>query len=284
MIVTTRGSELWLTRQYDHSCQAGELARWWGEGSSDRPKLDESVSLGVEKHDVGWIEPDNEVLYDPEAGRPVSFTQIDLRKHLQFYRDGYERALALNPYSGLMVGMHWIGLYTRRFGYDPTFAYQIPDELVPIFDEAVTGQEKEWVDIKRSLWSVEERRSDFENRIWMNYELVQFMDRLSLFLHMTDLNERAEATLGPVRFREDAPMNELSIRYSGNGDLEVDPFPFGEEFTTAIIVRRINNRSYESHESLCEALREAEDEVIEFSVRSAGRSRNSRLEKEENRA
>ncbi len=271
MIVTEQGGELWVMRQGDHGRQAGEMARLWGDGSAERPELDGAVCLAIEKHDFGWSKPDSQVLYDPDAGRPLDFRKIDLRNHLEFYRTGYEQALALDPYSGMMVGMHWIGLYTRRFGYDPTFAYEIPGELAAIFEETVAWQEKEWVDIKRGLWSTSERRRDFEDRVWMHYELVQAMDRLSLFLHMTGPNQRADVTLGPVRFRVDAPMEQVSVRAHGNGEISLSPFPFGDEFRTAITVRRIPHRRYETQEDAFETLKGAEDETIEFFVRPAER-------------
>ena len=106
----------------------------------------------------------------------------------------------------------------------------------------------------------------------MHYEAMQVIDRRSLFLHMTDLNQQAETVLGPVRFRVDEPMRQLSVRSHGDREVSVDPFPFEEGFRTAITVRRIPNRSYETHENLRETLEEAEEETIEILIRPSAHS------------
>lgn len=109
MFVSKHVNEIWLVNQYDHSIQAGEVASQWGNDEFE--PTSKSLVTAVEKHDIGWIEPDKEVLFDEETGRPVNFININLKQHVKFYSQGYKKILEEDPYAGMLIGMHWIGLY-----------------------------------------------------------------------------------------------------------------------------------------------------------------------------
>lgn len=259
MIITTHGEKLWLVNQMDHAIHAGGVTEKWGNDKFEKPYMHESVSIAVGKHDIGWIEPDSEVLFDEEEGKAINFKDVNLKQHVEFYGKGYKKVLVEDQYAGLLVGMHWIGLYNSRFGYDPTFTYQAEKELVPFMDETIINQQKAWIELKEAMWDRSEPRSEFEDKIWMNYELVQVMDRMSLFMSMTDPLEKNEVTLGPVRTSLKGSNVNLTVKSLGDGRLLVDPFPLSEEFECKVKVRKITDKKYPNHKALLKALETSEE-------------------------
>ncbi|QCJ44387.1 DUF3891 family protein [Bacillus sp. S3] len=253
---------LYIVNQYDHSIQAGEVARHWGNDQFTRPGYFDSLCLAVEKHDIGWIESDTNVLFNAETRQPVPFLSVNLLQHVDFYGKGYEKVKEEDPYAGLLVGMHWMGLYTSRFGYDPSFTFKIPQELAPQIDEKIISMQKEWVDLKMELWKKSGPRSQFENNLWMNYEIVQFMDRLSQYVTMHKPDTTNTLVMGPVREQLESKGVMMTVQGQGNGTVVVDPFPFDSEVETTVVLRKIPDISYESHSAVYKALEEAEFERI----------------------
>ncbi|MEH7012820.1 DUF3891 family protein [Neobacillus niacini] len=253
---------LYIVNQYDHSVQAGEVARHWGNDQFARPEHFESLCLAVQKHDIGWIESDTTVLFNDDNGQPVPFLNVNLLQHVDFYGKGYEQVKEEDPYAGLLVGMHWIGLYTSRFGYDPTFTFKIPADLAPLIDEKIISLQKEWVDLKMNLWSKSGPRSQFENNLWKNYEIVQFMDRLSQYVSMHKQDTTNELIMGPVRQSVDSKGCMITVKGQGNGSVVIDPFPFDSEVETTVVLRKIPDIRYESHNAVYKALEEAEVERV----------------------
>lgn len=264
MFISSHDGQLQIVYQYDHAVQAGQVTQFWGNDQFSRPARFESVCLAVSKHDIGWVEPDTEVLFDAEKGRAINFIDVDLRQHIAFYHKGYETVKAEDPYAGLLVGMHWIGLYTRRFGYDPTFTYKIPDELAAFVEETILNQQKEWVDIKMDLWDRQQPRSTFESELWMGYELVQIMDRLSQYVSLNTPDVTSKTTLGRMRTNLDGPYVTLTARGIGNGTVVVDPFPFNDVVETEVVLRRIPDKRYSSQEEVRKILNEAKREVVSW--------------------
>jgi hypothetical protein len=262
MFITKNDGYLYIVNQYDHSVQAGEVAQRWGNEQFARPKHFDSLCLAVEKHDIGWIESDTKVLFNPENGQPVPFLSVNLLQHVEFYGKGYEQIKAEDPYAGLLVGMHWIGLYTSRFGYDPSFTFTIPEELVPFINENITKQQKAWIDLKMNLWNKAEPRSRFEDNLWMNYEIVQFMDRLSQYVSMHTLDTKNQFILGPVRQTVDSEGCMITVQGQGDGTVIVDPFPFDSVVETTVSMRKVPDIRYETHEEIFHAMEEATMEPV----------------------
>lgn len=262
MIISNQNGKLVLVRQDDHAIQMGEVARRWGNGEFEKLLNHESVSLGIEKHDSGWKGPDDEVLFNPDKKRPRNFMDVNLKQHVEFYELGYRKTLQQDPYAGMMLGMHWIGLYTSRFGYDPTFTYKVADDLVDFMDETVSTIQKEWVDVKLQYWKKNQKRSEFEDNVWMQYEFFQVMDRMGLFMGLNDPNIENEVTLGPIRTKRKSDPINLTLQAKGNGTLLVHPFPFDEEFVTTVPGRIIEDRDYENHQEAKDVVEHTETETI----------------------
>lgn len=265
MFVSKHQNEIWLVDQYDHSIQAGEVARHWGNEEFTKPS--ESLITAVEKHDIGWIEPDQEVLFNEETGRPINFININIKQHVRFYSNGYKKILAEDPYAGMLIGMHWIGLYTSRFGYDPTFTYKIPENLKGFMQKTIIETQKEWVDVKMNFWKFDQKRSEFEDKIWMEYEFLQLMDRMSQLVSLNTKKDKVKAILGPVRKNQESTGIHLNIELPGDGSVQVEPFPFSEEFETTVKLRKIPDEKYESHAELKKVIDSAPVETMKWKVK-----------------
>ncbi|WP_400243809.1 DUF3891 family protein [Niallia sp. JL1B1071] len=262
MIISQQKENLVLVRQDEHMAHAGELAKHWGNERVGKPTPNESVVKAIGFHDVGWGVSDDQLLFNEKEGKPLNFIDVDLKQHVAFYGQGFNSVLEEDPYAGLLIGMHWIGLYTSRFGYDPTFTYETSDALRPFMNETIVEQQKAWVDIKETMWNGLESRRDFEDKIWMHYEIFQVIDRLSLFICLNDLSETGSVKLGPVRFTQEGKQQYLNVQSLGNGRIKVDPFPFDREFSISVPALKIPNISYENREHFKEVYQSTQKEMI----------------------
>src|SRR5438445_13055578 len=109
MLITRRGSNLYLVRQVDHSELAGTVARAWGNNQFDPPSRPESSCLAAARHDEGWRKSDDGPAMNDAEARPLHFLEIAVEDHIPLYRSGVETVTAINAYAGRLVGMHWTG-------------------------------------------------------------------------------------------------------------------------------------------------------------------------------
>ena len=291
MLVSRQGGRLRLIEQIEHGRACGDICGHWGNAQFARPVRADSAKVAAAMHDEGWREADAEPLFNVEAGRPLHFLEIDMADHVPLYRRGTERVSRLDPYAGLLVSMHWTGLYRGRWGLQSggVFRSAGTGEAERLQDHAVDGQEQAWIERKRDLMT-DEARTDFEIGLWHNYDLLQTFDLLSLYVCTADLSPAAggsvarltdvlaeiEAPPGPrvigsVPERPSGARLELVLTPTGNGAVAVEPYPFDQDSVELeLSARSIPDRSYESQAAVRAALQQAEQESLACRFTRAG--------------
>ncbi|MCZ2859105.1 DUF3891 family protein [Blastococcus sp. VKM Ac-2987] len=276
MIVSRRGGALELVEQVEHGRVAGELAGAWGNEEFEVPTPLHSVRTAAARHDEGWRAWDARVLFDELERRPLHFTDIDAGEHIRLYRQGVEQVSLADVYSGVLVGMHWTGLYRGRWSA-PGAAARVgrsPEDR-RLQDEVVAAEEQRWIGAKRLAWTDDEPRSVFETQLWHNYELLQFWDLLSLYLAVTPPDEagtegvppqpwgpqlrRLEhgtepVLLPPVPLRPGGGRIAVTASVRAPGTVALDPFPFRAPLEVAVERVLVPDRGW-SHEELVARLR-----------------------------
>lgn len=267
MIVSRRDQGLCLIRQIEHGRVAGELASHWGNAGFEAPSPRESVVLAASRHDEGWRAWDARGLLNEVERRPLHFLEIDPDEHVRLYRGGVERVRLGDAYAGLLVGMHWTGLYRGRWSNPAAHGRLARDAREQrVLDDAVHEEELRWVRDKRAAWTREEPRAVFESTLWHNYGLLQLWDLLSLYLCVMPQEPVApDAPLTPwgpqlsrlVHSPEAVSLPQVRTGCFGSttgmrasvvaqGTVAVDPWPFAENsFPVDIEQVVVPDRPYE---------------------------------------
>lgn len=268
MIVSRRDNgRLLVFRQYDHAGVTGEVTAHWGNDRFQRPDPYESCVIAAGNHDIGWIEPDEEPLMDENKKRPMHFLDLDARRHAEFYKVGVERVLEKDLYAGLLVGMHWTGLYTGRWGWDSVNTGRLSgygEEERPFLEAIIAEHEKRELELKRQLWDpMQTSRSEFERRLWDNFDLLQVWDLLVLFICLNDLSKPATQVIKNVPVAPYEPNVDLEVRSLGDGRVSLDPYPLSvPELQVSVRARWIDDRDYRDRADARAALDNADEEQV----------------------
>jgi uncharacterized protein DUF3891 len=285
MLISRRNGELYLVDQLEHARLCGDLVSHWGNERFAAPVPRERVRLGAAMHDEGWREADETPLFNAEAGRPLHFLEIAMQEHVPLYGRGVDRAFAADPYAGLMVSMHWTGLYRGRWGMQAG-KIEFADEALQ--EEAVGREERRWIEVKRDLVT-DTRRSDFEQHLWHHYDLLQAWDLLSLYVCLIDLSPADEVaarpvpatlksidpepgprTIGSVPVAVAGERVELVLRAVEPGVVTLDPYPFdADDMAWSVAARVIPDRRYESQADAAATLQRAPTATISCRMRRA---------------
>lgn len=246
MIVSHADGALRLVEQVEHGRVAGELAAAWGNESYESVAPRMSVRTAAARHDEGWRAWDARVLFNEVERRPLHFLEIDAGEHIRLYRQGLNRVSLQDVYAGVLVGMHWTGLYRGRWsapGAQARIGRSEEDRRCQ--DRVVRAEQRRWVDAKEEAWSDPEARSAFETRLWHNYELLQVWDLLSLYLsvmpqepgpaeaavpwgpQLRDLTHSPQTvTLPAASPAPGVPGVPITASVRSFGEVTLDPFPF----------------------------------------------------------
>lgn len=292
MLVTKRGDGLTFVTQYEHGALAGELAERWGNDRFAAPPgpLAEALTIAAAHHDDGWRELDDRPAFNPEQGRPAHFLELPLETTVPPYGRGVDAVYGRDPLAGALVGMHWTGLYSGRWGLQSSGG-PVPH---PLAEAVVAEQEPRWQASLRRAWDWDGPRSEFEAHAWHAYEVLQALDVTSLALSLIDPAQPSDAevepplltaTLFPVEQPPGprilptvptAPLGEhLDLRFSvpEPGVAAIDPWPFaGGGFAVELPSRRLPDEPLGEEESMA-AYRAAPVEPIRWTLRPAGEQR-----------
>jgi Protein of unknown function (DUF3891) len=215
VIVRDLGDAWQVVLQTDHADLSGAIAAVW----ADRSPRHASVELAARRHDDGWAVWERSPLVD-EAGKPVTFLDVQVPAHLAFYRAGIAAITDEDPYAGLLVSMHGAGIYRQRYGEDPGLQLSHAGEVADLVDAFVAEQEAGFEERAASVGVDEEER-------WADYRRLQAYDRLSLLFCMRDLQASEPFELGSLRIEPRGPWS-----------IGVEPFPL-ERVATFRLLRRV---------------------------------------------
>ena len=266
MLISRRGSELWLVRQPDHGTLSGVLAEAWGNDRFAQLEPREGAVIAAAHHDDGWYAMDAGPTYNEEERRPAALLEVPLTTTVPNYGPGVDSVYERDPYAGILASMHWTGLYSARWGVQDGAALDMPMAVA-----VVEEQERRWRAAALELWGFNGLRSTFEAGLWRNYELLQTFDFLSLALCLIDLSTPSDASVDPVPVAltlkpvDQPPGGRIAPRVpTGHGDehvdirldvvaegvVEVDPWPFApSQLSIELPARVIEDRPYDAEES-----------------------------------
>jgi hypothetical protein len=254
MIVTQQDGHLLLVRQTDHQVLSGLLADAWGNDPFARPQPFAPLVRAAYEHDNGWHAWEQAPKVDRATHRPYQFTDVPLEEHLAFYRLGIDELAARDPHAGLLVNLHCQGLHNQRFGTMPEAVMKAhsPDRESALKQFVISLQTQQ-----RELG----RRLTVDTAtLWVQYELLQFFDRLSLYLCMPPPKP---TSLGPVPVGSDGKLMFLGLTTADGDVVRVDPWPFrSPSVSVRVPARRIPNREYAGDDDLRQELTRAEGTFV----------------------
>ena len=194
-----------LIEQHDHGLASGEFARHWA--GRIRPR--EAALYAIANHDVAWREPDREVRWNDEAGRPHSFVDYPVGPKLRAYAEGIDLIESQNPYAAYLCSMHY-----------GSFMQGAPEEVA--FAESEAGRRRR---IEANLSDEEMESLDYD------FRLLQLCDDLSLFVC---LNEPGVNDHPWYRDGFGFMGTRLAPVWEDERTLRLEPNPFSEPFAVRI--------------------------------------------------
>lgn len=235
MISREYHNKLLLVTQPHHAELAAQLAAHWGNDRFSKPEPLEPMILAAGEHDNGWREWDNRPTIDPEKGVPYTFATLSYVDHAKLYWRGILRAVEEDPYEGLMVCMHGVGLYKQRYGTDPSMTRQPRDKeeklsVAKLISDGELLQKK----LRKKLAATSHYRGMIDDaRIWANYKLLQVFDRIALHLCWKGV---VPYTVSPVPVSYN-PSKEVTIMLTPKDDehIELSPYPFHDNPVNASV-------------------------------------------------
>lgn len=240
-----------LIRQMDHAAHCGKLARAWRAGPSGRDSMSASLEYAAGYHDLGWAEIDKRPEIDSD-GRPCNFTQIDEKRHTEFYSGAVRTIAETDSYAAYLVSLHASGLYSRRYGWTGLK----PVDWTMIGPQGVALLKGERRFREELFRSITPRQLEFE-AVWRDYMLLETLDYLSL---LTCLGFDSSGC-GPVPTVE-GQWEHLSVRRLSPWEVELIPFPFpGERLEVEVECVHVERPRFSSDDELRNRLRSTGPEV-----------------------
>ncbi len=199
MIVIEDDDRYVLVTQAAHAVLSGELAARW---SGDSPRERSGFVTAARVHDNGWRESDACLSLDAN-GRPHSYRTLPDEPYLAVWARGIARAAALDPYVGLLVGLHG-ARFLRTDHSDAHRAFLVSERV---------RQNAVLADMEPGA-----RWDALPQDVALDFARLAFVDSLSLFA----LGEFPS----PLTLTFQGRKHECARQ--ADGTVVVSPFPFSE--------------------------------------------------------
>lgn len=274
MIVLEQDEKLLTITQLEHQEIAGQLASLWGNSRFSKPEPFGAMVVAAGNHDIGWWNKDTHPAVNPRTGFPYTFTELPVIEWLQMYRKGIDRIAEEDPYEGLMVCMHGVGLRKNR--YDTVPATDRKDTLSgkekKSVEDYITDGEKLQAKLRKKLEQDPlYKRQSTEKWIWANYRLIQVWDRLSLHLCSDGILGGIRGLLKPVPCGYDSEDVEIMVNKTGSGKFSIEPFPFSRAPIQLLLrAKYISKKKYQTNEELRRTYCDADVITLPIEISNVG--------------
>ncbi len=250
--------QMLLIGQTDHSKLVGQLGAHWGNEQFAAPKPFDSVARAAAYHDYGWLSYETAPILLANSGETPEFRQVPgSAAQLAAYQWCIDWLSGIDPYAGLIVGMHRTGLWRAR--YD-SIAYPQNVARKP-------GAEVEDFIARNEARQERERKTFDAQELWTNYRLLQVWDLLGLYFCCQD---PCEDHIEPVPLGYKGGPNEgvrLSMKPLSNRKVAFDPFPFDRRSCEVqLSCRRLPTIVYENLDTFRRAYFQAPVELMNFEL------------------
>jgi len=176
----------------------------------------EAVVRAAIFHDAGWYRYQTSPRYDVATGKTPNFMQVPPdRTQLDAFQWAVDWLTDIDPYAGLLISKHRTGLWRGRYGAITHPAHPFPPSLGPMVEAFIAENE--------ARQNAQERGLD-PTEPWVNYQLLQFWDLLSLYFCVRPPYQQFVEPV-PNRYREGEGAR-LSLMPLGDGRVTIDPYPF----------------------------------------------------------
>ena len=259
MIVRRLNGDLQIVLQIDHDDLSGTFAERFGGPGLWEPRPRTPVITACAEHDDGWLDWEGAPEIDPETGRAWNFRDLEILRHLDFYRTGIGRVTKRDQYAGMLVSKHGSGIYKRRYGLQPEMIVPgVSPELAVAIDAFIAEQEAHQEKIALDLGAD-------PDDVWSAYRLLQATDRLSLYFCMD--RPGGPVGVGPIP-NEDGNQTELMVEPLGEWSVRLDPYPFRDSTEELFTLDRrvLPDRVWGSDAEFGQALSAAPLESVEITI------------------
>src|SRR4051812_15660310 len=275
MIRHTQGDAFLLIAQHDHALLSGKFAERVGNGMFAPPTPFQEVVDGIALHDCGWPVHDEEAPTLNPKGIPLHVLESPMAVATRVWSESVRRATAKNPYTALLVSLHVTALSTfaKSQGWIPHERAKNPAEHFMVnkfqqqqfeIQEGLRKQLKMRTDLPLHNGLAEPGVDVAEDLLIFNYNLLKTMDRISLDLCCS---EKLFQEIEDVYPKPGESPVTIKVRHTGEGAMELSPWPFARErLEFEIPCRRVPAKTYASDEAFREVYREAPAEPFRVTV------------------
>jgi hypothetical protein len=237
MIRHARGDSFLLIKQHDHALLSGKFAERVGNALFAPPAPFRETVDGVALHDCGWPVHDDESPTLNDNGFPLHVLESPMAVATQVWTESARRAAEKHPYTGLLVSLHVTALsnFAKSQGWIPHERARTPAEHFMLnkfqqgqfeLQERMRKQLGLRTDLPLHNGLAEPGLDVAEDLLIFDYNLLKTMDRISLDLCCSeDLFPQIE----DVYPRPGEPPVTIKVRHTGEGTMELSPWPFAAE-------------------------------------------------------
>ncbi len=187
------------------------------------------MATAVFEHDRGWIDLDDTPFWNDRSGAPYSFIDFPLVPKIAFYRKGIDEVERMNRYAALLCSLHYASFFER--------------ETHPAGVNYLREERERQRRLKREL-RIDSQEA--EDALQFHFELLQFCDRLSLYICLNEPGVKKADEF--AWYREGFPHSErfpfaanrkIVAYWLDEQRVSLSAFPFEQPFLASVMIKAV---------------------------------------------